>query len=157
MVRCGSLAQSKNAAALAGGRGRVQRTFLQCRCTITAPEVTPASSGSGGIQSRLAGSSTTVSDSLARSPHNAHPKTPVAPQCRAAAPSASTFPKGWRLRVHSGPTGSRSPAPPPPLSCPIRVLHGECRRPRRRGCHHVDAHGECLWFRRVKGTAFHFA
>ena len=123
-IRCGSLAQSKNAAALAGGRGRVQRTFLQCRCTITAPEVTPASSGSGGIQSRLAGSSTTVSDSLARSPHNAHPKTPVAPQCRAAAPSASTFPKGWRLRVHSGPTGSRSCAAPSPFSCMQRPQIG---------------------------------
>ena len=91
-----SLAQSKNAAALAGGRGRAQRTFPQCRCASTAPEVAPACSGSGGIQSRLPGSSSTASRSLPRSSGNATSKMSVSPQCRAFVPSASSLSKGRR-------------------------------------------------------------
>ena len=119
-----SLAQSKNAAALAGGRGRLQRTFPPCGRTSTAPEVAAKVAGSGGIQSRLAGSSSTASHSLPRSSGNAPSKMSVSPQCRAFVPSASSLSKGRRWRVHSGPTGSRSCAAPSPFSCMQRPQIG---------------------------------
>ena len=71
-----SLAQSKNAAALAGGRGRLQRTFPPCGRTSTAPKVAPAPPASGGQKQAFRSCAQLLLRCECLQPAMRHPKRP---------------------------------------------------------------------------------